>query len=145
MYLSATSAATGLELWKTDGTVAGTVLVKDIQDGAYGSGVRNLTNVNGTLFFSADDGVGGYELWKSDGTSAGTTLVSDIQRGRGGSSPSNFVALGSTLIFSANDGSNGVVEWNGSWHDVSSQHSDWKRWIESREHDCGYRICLFHG
>jgi ELWxxDGT repeat protein len=111
MYFSATSAATGLELWKTDGTVAGTVLVKDIQDGAYGSGVRNLTNVNGTLFFSADDGVGGYELWKSDGTSAGTTLVSDIQRGRGGSSPSNFVALGSTLIFSANDGSNGVELW----------------------------------
>lgn len=111
MYFSATSAATGLELWKTDGTAAGTVLVKDIQDGAYGAGVRNLTNVNGTLFFSADDGVGGYELWKSDGTSAGTTLVSDIQRGRRGSSPSNFVALGSTLLFSANDGNNGVELW----------------------------------
>ena len=111
MYFTATSAATGLELWKTDGTAGGTVLVKDIQDGAYGSGVRNLTNVNGTLFFSANDGEGGDELWKSDGTSAGTVLVSDIQDGRDSSSPSNFAVLGSTLIFSANDGRSGVELW----------------------------------
>ena len=41
----------------------------------------NLTNVNGTLFFSADDGTNGSELWKSDGTAAGTVLVKDIRPG----------------------------------------------------------------
>ena len=42
---------------------------------------RNLTNVNGTLFFAADDGTNGCELWKSDGTAAGTVLVKDIRPG----------------------------------------------------------------
>ena len=42
----------------------------------------NLTNVNGTLFFTANDGTHGYELWKSDGTAAGTVLVKDINPGR---------------------------------------------------------------
>ena len=72
--------ATGSELWKSDGTAAGTVLVKDINPGGIGSIPVNLTNVNGTLFFSADDGAHGEELWKSDGTAAGTVLVKDITR-----------------------------------------------------------------
>ena len=41
----------------------------------------NLTNVNGTLFFTADDGTHRRELWKSDGTAAGTVLVKDIHTG----------------------------------------------------------------
>ena len=49
--------AHGEELWKTDGTTAGTVLVKDIRPGPTGSGPANLTDVNGTLFFTASDGV----------------------------------------------------------------------------------------
>jgi ELWxxDGT repeat protein len=43
----------GGELWKTDGTVAGTVLVKEIAVDGYGP--KNLTNVNGELFFTAPD------------------------------------------------------------------------------------------
>jgi uncharacterized repeat protein (TIGR01451 family) len=70
----------GLELWKTDGTAAGTVLVKDILPGSEGSNPRELTNVNGTLFFIIDTidpllGVIGAELWRSDGTGAGTFQV----------------------------------------------------------------------
>ena len=44
----------GSELWKSDGTSAGTVLVKDIRPGALFSRPQNLTNSNGTLFFSAE-------------------------------------------------------------------------------------------
>ncbi len=58
-------------LWKSDGTAAGTVLVKEISP-------TELTNVNGTLFFAATDGATGRELWKSDGTTAGTIRVKDI-------------------------------------------------------------------
>ena len=65
----------GDELWKSDGTAAGTVLVKDIYPGSGSSYPAYLTNVNGTLYFSADDGTNGKELWKSDGTAAGTVLV----------------------------------------------------------------------
>src|SRR5262249_55718315 len=44
--------AHGAELWKSDGTDAGTALVKDLRPGPTGSGPSNLTNVNGTLFFT---------------------------------------------------------------------------------------------
>ena len=43
----------GWELWKSDGTESGTILVKDIDPGHSSSSPRNFVNVNGTLFFSA--------------------------------------------------------------------------------------------
>ena len=69
---------TGRELWKSDGTAAGTVLVKDIDPGRRARSRRPSRTSDGTLFFTADDGSTGNELWKSDGTPAGTTLVKDI-------------------------------------------------------------------
>ena len=64
LYFSAHDGASGRELWKSDGTEAGTVRVKDIRAGSVGSSPRDLTNVGGMLYFKADDGVGGVELWK---------------------------------------------------------------------------------
>jgi ELWxxDGT repeat protein len=64
LFFRANDGATGFELWKSDGTAAGTVLVKDINPGRSDSFPIYLTNVNGTLFFSADDGTNGKELWK---------------------------------------------------------------------------------
>ena len=72
----------------SNGTAAGTVLVKDINPAANAdSNPRFLTNVSGTLFFTADDGVDGNELWRSNGTAAGTVLVADIIPGAGNSVP----------------------------------------------------------
>src|SRR5262249_57131136 len=72
------TVTTGDELWKTDGTSAGTVLVKAFDHSPYFNCPNSLTNVNGTLFFTAYDSINGVELWKSNGTAAGTTLVKDI-------------------------------------------------------------------
>nr|NCR87403.1 hypothetical protein [Microcystis aeruginosa K13-05] len=99
------------ELWKSDGTAAGTVLVKDIRPGGLRSEPRNLTAVGSTLYFTADDGVNGTELWKSDGTAAGTVLVKDILPGAFSSYPGNLTAVGSTLFFTAGDGVNGTELW----------------------------------
>ena len=92
----------GYELWKSDGTEAGTVLVRDIRAGEDGSYPSNLTNVNGTLYFTADDGVHGKELWKS--TEAGTVMVKDIHSGKSGTSLSDFTNINGTLYFRVDDG-----------------------------------------
>ena len=60
------------ELWKSDGTKAGTVLVKDIDPGCSSSD-QEPDRVGGDTFFTADTAAHGRELWKSDGTKAGTT------------------------------------------------------------------------
>ena len=55
-FFAATSAGTGNELWRSDGTAGGTQIVKDINPGSSDSYPKYLTNVGGTLFFSANDG-----------------------------------------------------------------------------------------
>ncbi len=51
------------ELWKSDGTTAGTVIVKDIMSGSATSNPQNLTNINGMLYFSAPMAPTATELW----------------------------------------------------------------------------------
>lgn len=75
LYFVANDGTTGNELWKSDGTVAGTVLVSDIVAGTGSPSPVLLTDANGTLFFRATVSGIGSELWKSDGTAAGTVLV----------------------------------------------------------------------
>jgi ELWxxDGT repeat protein len=115
LFFNATDGTLGQELWKSDGTTAGTVLVKDIRPGNASSTPVGLFNVNGTLYFMADDGTRGRELWKSNGTNAGTVLVKDI---RSGSASSNTFATYSAqasfngnLYFVANDGVTGYEVW----------------------------------
>jgi ELWxxDGT repeat protein len=71
-YFTSTALSNGSALWKTDGTVEGTVLVKDLRPGVSGPSASELTNVGGTLFFTAYDLSGREKLWTSDGTAVGT-------------------------------------------------------------------------
>src|SRR5206468_8432485 len=84
LYFRAKLGHHGSELWKSNGTAAGTTMVADIRPGANSSSSAALTNVAGTLLFRANDGTHGSELWKSDGTAAGTTMVKDINPGANG-------------------------------------------------------------
>jgi len=111
---SCDSLAPDKELWRSDGTAAGTVRVADLAAGQLSSFPSMLTAIGDAAYFVAD-GVSptsdatGFALWRSDGTTAGTTLVSDIQRG--GSDPANLVRVGSTLYFTADDGIHGTELW----------------------------------
>ena len=68
-------------MWKSDGTTAGTLLVKDISPGTGSSSPANLFVFGGILYFTANDGTSGNELWKSDGNATGTVMVSDLNAG----------------------------------------------------------------
>ena len=69
----------GLELWKTDGTEVGTVLVKDIlsEDGK-SSYPKELIVFNDLLFFVAKTNNNNYEIWSTDGSAANTIPLSNL-------------------------------------------------------------------
>lgn len=111
-FFTATSPATGAELWKTNGTASGTALVRDINTGVGPSQPLYLTNVSGTLYFTAYTPTNGFELWKSNGTSSGTVLVADLFTGTGNSSfPRQLTNVNGTLFFSATNGTSGRELW----------------------------------
>jgi len=129
LFFTATDGTTGTELWKSDGTVAGTVVVKDVAGGSvekmqsfpyeepYAELVPNdsdpeeLINIGGTLYFTANDGTAGRELWRSDGTATGTAMVRNIRSGIDGSHPRSLTNVSGILYFSAHDNLYGTELW----------------------------------
>lgn len=115
-FFVANDGASGDELWVTDGTSDGTVLVKDIFAGSKGSQIQAAPSAMGTnmkdgkLYFFALDGSEGFtvygkEPWVSDGTSAGTFMLKDINPGFNGSSElaniKHFIEYNSKMYFFA--------------------------------------------
>ena len=72
----------------------------DIFPGSSGSAPFELTNVNGTLFFSASDAIGSRGLWRSAGTTAGTMRVTARP-------PNNLTSVDGSLFFTSDDFSSG--------------------------------------
>jgi hypothetical protein len=127
LYFTAEDGISGRELWKSDGTAAGTVRVRDIKTGNSSSfrderdeDENQLVVVGSTLFFVAKDDRHGRELWKSDGTEAGTVLVKDIRSGDEDSDPTNLMLFGNTLYFRADDGS-GMELWKSDGTETGTQ------------------------
>jgi ELWxxDGT repeat protein len=116
LFFSAENAQSGVELWKTDGTAAGTVLVKDINPGATGSFPDHFQVMGDRMFFTADDGVVGRELWITDGTPDGTILLADIRSGASSAFEdwfltldfSDFYVFQNQLFFRAYTGTDGL-------------------------------------
>lgn len=102
IYFVGNDGVNGSELWKSDGTVNGTVMVKDINPGKKDSRPSRFIVTNTQLFFVANDGVHGMELWRTDGTAIGTWLVKELTPGNNEESTISYEyygAVGSTIIF----------------------------------------------
>lgn len=73
---SASDGQHGYELWRTDGTIEGTYLLKDINTKPASSYPKPMFGLGNYMYFMADDISRGNEVWRTDGTT--TTLFADI-------------------------------------------------------------------
>jgi ELWxxDGT repeat protein len=114
----------GLELWKSDGSNAGTALLKDINTGPDSSDPKSFTALNSnTILFTAFTSINGRETWKTDGSEAGTVLLKDINPA-GSSTPflggEYYLLFGGKAYFNANNGVNGDELW---WTDGTAANT----------------------
>jgi ELWxxDGT repeat protein len=102
-FPGAAGTVSDFELWKTDGTTAGTVLVKDIVPGISASTPYGLRVYNGKLYFGVHTNDTAYNgFYVSDGTSSGTIrLKSQIELGK--NSVPEYAQVNGKLFFTADD------------------------------------------
>jgi ELWxxDGT repeat protein len=110
IIFSADDGVHGRELFVTDGTRDGTVMLKEIRPSSSDSDPSELVKIGDHVYFRATS-FSGAELWRTDGTEAGTELVKDIRAGVNSADPRGLIVLGNKLYFSADDGLNGRELW----------------------------------
>lgn len=104
----------GAELWRTDGTRAGTWLLADIRPGSFSSGIQWMREYRGRVWFGADDGQRGGALWSTDGTPGGTVLALDpIPNSADHPRPELLRIVGNRLTFFAPAPGGGQQLWAG--------------------------------
>lgn len=102
LFFTASTPETGTELFVSDGTAAGTDLVKDLVPGLLGSNPQQLTAVGNNVFFTlVDPNVANVvQLWFSDGTAMGTRRINTFtDTSRTFTAISNPVAFQDGLFF----------------------------------------------
>lgn len=123
VYFTRISEADGVDLWKTDGTVAGTAFVKNISPTVGGGGLVNFSpaTIGGQdgAYFAASTAAAGTELWVTNGTAVGTKIVKDINPGAGSGLQINpflqtilTINGSSVAFFGADNGVNGRELWS---------------------------------
>ncbi|MDY7227194.1 hypothetical protein [Hyalangium rubrum] len=111
LFFLASEAATGSELWVTDGTSGGTAQVADLTPGTEGSSLSHLEGLGSRLVFIRElpGPPGRVELWRSNGTTAGTQRLVDF--GPDTSVSFQELRLGDTLLFFVSSAVRGTELW----------------------------------
>lgn len=109
LLFTSTTLSGGKELWRTDGSVSGTAVLKDLTPGTRSSSPEWLTVIGDELIFAATESKSpptyaglGRELWITSGTEASTVLLSEIGSGNDDGAPTGFMTVGDKTVFSAN-------------------------------------------
>lgn len=127
VYFSADNTNDGRELFVTDGTTAGTFMVKNIDGSSSSSNPTDLLSLGDHLLFIAEGSFFNTEIWKSDGTAAGTTILKEVNPSGSGLSTSPNTSekrlhrVGDLAFFSADDGTNGPELWRTDGSEVGTQ------------------------
>lgn len=101
------------ELWRSDGTVAGTTRVAGIE---FDQSPLTFRSVNGVALFSATTAESGQELWRSDGTAEGTRMLREFSPGAESTIFRWSVPTSGGMLFAAQTGGEAPQLWftNGS-------------------------------
>ena len=95
LFFRANDGVHGTDSWVSDGTEAGTILVKDLNPSLGTANIWPMTGVQDRLLFTVTTAPDKYELWSSDGTEAGTWYLGPINSYSG----TPFVVLEGQLYF----------------------------------------------
>ena len=131
ILFAANNGIVGNELWKTNGSIEGTTLLKNIAINETSSNPSQFTLVGGdTIFFTANDGIHGTELWKTNGNWSGTEMVEDILEGSESSNPDYLMEFNGAIYFSAEgDDTSGQVAMMANY-----EHLTWGYTISGTVH-----------
>jgi ELWxxDGT repeat protein len=100
----------GYELFKTDGTPAGTIALTNLTTSTYAFVPCSLTTAGSHVYFTAYTVANGMQLWATDGTSAGTVQLSNVTGILSGPTPSPTV-LNGQFYFASYDSTNSSQLW----------------------------------
>lgn len=111
IYFPWLDAEHGFELWRTDGTAAGTGLWADLEPGLPSSSQFQLWPLGDQVLFTAWTRASGTELWQVDGGVESPQLVADLYPGPESSSPWVFAVADDRVHLLADDGLVGREIW----------------------------------
>lgn len=124
IYFAWMDSEHGSELWRTDGTAAGTGLVADLEPGPASSWPWQLRAIGDQVIFRAGTAATGLELWQVDGGVSPPQLIADLYPGSESSLPTILDATDDGLLFLADDGLVGQELWEVSRPSVARCMTD---------------------
>lgn len=101
VFFTASDASHGAEVWRTDGSGTGTVMLRDFMPGMGRGTAYAFGTLGSQTFIAAGDDCTGVELWVTDGNPSGTSLLAEINTGAGNSYPGAAMEFNGRLYFSA--------------------------------------------